>query len=409
MKTSEFRAQAPSKAQGTIEYLVIIAVVVVIALVVVSLLVGFTEQGSSIAQTTSQISVLSSGLAITDAASTLDGNIFVSITNNMGETIIITGLESEDKELSGLEETVPPGETIKIVVDPPTPCTEGETVIKTIKINYRTQSGLDKSQTIESMQMKCVDFNAPEGIMNSAPGGGGPRCGNGIRDGTDFCDGDTLPCDANGYTGSQTCLTDCTAYTTCTSTLQCGDNTVNGGETCDGTALAGQTCENQGLISGTLQCLPNCSGYNTSTCITPDTTPPGITLNTPLDNLTTTPGAIDFNFTASDNNAVKRCGLRINGTADVNYTDNINTISTTIKYTRNLVAGTYDWNITCTDYNNNSTTSATRRIILTTPTPITLSSSGTGAFNDSEYLLANNTGYSPSTKSYKYDWYKTAS
>jgi len=42
-------------AQGTIEYLLIIAIVIVIGLVVVSLMTGFLGQGSQVSETQSKI------------------------------------------------------------------------------------------------------------------------------------------------------------------------------------------------------------------------------------------------------------------------------------------------------------------------------------------------------------------
>jgi len=46
----------------------------------------------------------------------------------------------------------------------------------------------------------------------------------------------------------------------------CGDNNAQGSEVCDGTDLAGQTCVSQGFDSGSLGCLGDCSGYDTSGC-----------------------------------------------------------------------------------------------------------------------------------------------
>ena len=54
------------RAQGTIEYLVIIAVVVVISLVVVGILVGFLGTGSEVGEQSSQLSNWSNSLAITE-------------------------------------------------------------------------------------------------------------------------------------------------------------------------------------------------------------------------------------------------------------------------------------------------------------------------------------------------------
>lgn len=48
----------------------------------------------------------------------------------------------------------------------------------------------------------------------------------------------------------------------------CGNNLAEGGEACDGTDLAGQTCATQGFSGGTLTCASNCLSFNTSGCYT---------------------------------------------------------------------------------------------------------------------------------------------
>lgn len=46
----------------------------------------------------------------------------------------------------------------------------------------------------------------------------------------------------------------------------CGNNIVEFGEDCDGSALDGQTCESRGFDGGTLSCDPGC-GFNESECV----------------------------------------------------------------------------------------------------------------------------------------------
>lgn len=46
----------------------------------------------------------------------------------------------------------------------------------------------------------------------------------------------------------------------------CGSDSIEGAEVCDGIDLGGKTCVTQGFESGTLTCLPDCSGYNTDDC-----------------------------------------------------------------------------------------------------------------------------------------------
>jgi hypothetical protein len=46
----------------------------------------------------------------------------------------------------------------------------------------------------------------------------------------------------------------------------CGDDIIEGDEVCDGTDLAGESCQTHGFDTGTLTCLGDCSGYDTSGC-----------------------------------------------------------------------------------------------------------------------------------------------
>ena len=55
----------------------------------------------------------------------------------------------------------------------------------------------------------------------------------------------------------------------------CGNDVIEGAEVCDGTALGTATCDSEGFVSGTLGCLQDCSGFDTSGCsnVTNNTTP----------------------------------------------------------------------------------------------------------------------------------------
>jgi hypothetical protein len=50
----------------------------------------------------------------------------------------------------------------------------------------------------------------------------------------------------------------------------CGNNTIDGSETCDGTDLAGETCVTQGYDDGDLACDAMCNSFNTSDCASHD-------------------------------------------------------------------------------------------------------------------------------------------
>ena len=68
------------KAQGTIEYLVIIAIIVVIALVVVSITTSiFENNAQGVANNTNQISSKTGPISVVDAATDSSGNTILTV------------------------------------------------------------------------------------------------------------------------------------------------------------------------------------------------------------------------------------------------------------------------------------------------------------------------------------------
>ncbi len=101
------------------------------------------------------------------------------------------------------------------------------------------------------------DSYGPNGCADSACTSGGFACTETPAGGTPTCCGD-LVCETPEDSGN--CELDCGAAGFC------GDNTIDPGETCDGTALGGETCSSQGCSGGTLACAGDCSGFDTSGC-----------------------------------------------------------------------------------------------------------------------------------------------
>jgi hypothetical protein len=95
------------------------------------------------------------------------------------------------------------------------------------------------------------------------------NCGNGMIDVGEACDGNAL----DGYTcvdfgwngGTLECYPDCSGFdeSNC-SNAECGNGIVEDGEECDGFELNGEDCSSQGFLGGTLSCT-NCS-FNTNNC-----------------------------------------------------------------------------------------------------------------------------------------------
>ena len=99
----------------------------------------------------------------------------------------------------------------------------------------------------------------------------GPACGNNQQESPETCDGTDLAgatCQTQGFdAGTLGCQVGCGAYDTSNCfDYVCGNNQQEGSETCDGTDLAGATCQTQGFDGGTLGCQTGCGAYDTSGC-----------------------------------------------------------------------------------------------------------------------------------------------
>ena len=110
-------------------------------------------------------------------------------------------------------------------------------------------------------QPSCVAFDVSGCIKFS--------CGNGVREGQEQCDAADLngrTCQSFAFDSgtlrcSSTCLFDLSG---CGWT--CGDGVRRGDEVCDRMVLNGQTCQDFGFDAGTLSCAADCRAYDTGGC-----------------------------------------------------------------------------------------------------------------------------------------------
>jgi hypothetical protein len=93
-----------SKAQGTIEYLVLVAVVVVIGLVVVGLLASMAGSSEGIATTSAKIGNLIQDIGITESVVNPDGNFVVKLLNNSKGSITVSNVMIGDTSVSFSED-----------------------------------------------------------------------------------------------------------------------------------------------------------------------------------------------------------------------------------------------------------------------------------------------------------------
>ena len=102
--------------------------------------------------------------------------------------------------------------------------------------------------------------------------GGVETCGNGVLDPGEECDGENLggnTCgDVGNYVGGTlSCNADCTFNTDeCQAHEDCGNGVIDEGEDCDGDELGGNTCEDVGdYLGGVLACRNDCT-FDVSGC-----------------------------------------------------------------------------------------------------------------------------------------------
>jgi len=201
-------------AQGTVEYLVIIAVVVVISLIVVGLAINVSSSPTQqIKNSSSKLGTATTGgISITDVVADNGGDNVLSLLNNSGGSIILTkvtpvsssgalGIARNFSSYSGSLST----STIPLSANNDCNCGSGE-ISKTcnFKINYTTESGLTKEIIIEKVVACVNDANVTAGtvvptLLDFCDGT--PAVGTVCADGTVYVNATlrTTPSDAGTY------------------------------------------------------------------------------------------------------------------------------------------------------------------------------------------------------------------
>jgi len=139
-------------------------------------------------------------------------------------------------------------------------CTGNLTVKMAMRRDFKT----------ETVSGEDVNLNYVSGIITFCDESSAQTCGNGLREGTEQCDGSDLggeTCISRGFTsGTLKCTAGCMFDTSSCIFQQCGDNIKEGTEQCDGSDLGGAWCGSLGYKAGTLSCKSDCT-YNTTSCI----------------------------------------------------------------------------------------------------------------------------------------------
>ncbi|MEK6959169.1 MAG: GLUG motif-containing protein [archaeon] len=153
-----------TRAQGTIEYLVIIAVIVIIGLVVVSLVTStFDASSSGVASTSSQLSTLSGPIAVLDAVVDENGVGYLRLQNNSGEVTSITKITVGGKDVTPKDNTSQSGDAQGFVLDEVDSGTcsckgfAGQKIICLVVISRQSSFGISKESYSINISVDCIE------------------------------------------------------------------------------------------------------------------------------------------------------------------------------------------------------------------------------------------------------------
>ncbi len=148
----------------------------------------------------------------------------------------------------------------------------------------------------------------------------------------------------------------------------------------------------QGNHNWSVQCKDTAgnTGNSVTRTFTVDTTPPAVTLNSPVDTFNSSSSTINFNFTAADNLATSmNCSLFIDGLLNRTNASTANNTPTNLSIS-GLAQGTHSWNVSCTDPSGNTGNSPIRAFTVDTTPPVVTLNSPVNSFNSSSSTVAFN-------------------
>ena len=152
------------KAQGTVEYLVIIAVVVVISLVVVGLFTGmFSNSSQQIRDSSSKLgSGTSGGISIVEAVLDFNGDSLVLVGNNSSDVITLTRISAGGVENDFSEQIVGMNSITFSLSDllSGCRCLSGQKSVSCEYVVNYTQNGLEKTDRV-TKTIDCVVDSVP--------------------------------------------------------------------------------------------------------------------------------------------------------------------------------------------------------------------------------------------------------
>jgi len=148
-----------AQGQGTIEYLIIIAIVIVIGLVVVGLLSGFLSTSSGTSQSLSRAGSWTNSIALTESSVNPDGNYLVRLVNNTGQELTVSNVMVGDSNVDFSSDLFQ-GDAKNFVVDSGDVCSTGSSTTKTVIVTYYSRHGIQKKEIFPTdVYFDCEDYS----------------------------------------------------------------------------------------------------------------------------------------------------------------------------------------------------------------------------------------------------------
>ncbi|MFA5357811.1 MAG: SBBP repeat-containing protein [archaeon] len=148
-------SSSSGSAQGTIEYVVLLAIIVVIGLVVVVLSSSFVENAPSVSKGKSELYWSSQDLSIVDSAVDSNGDGIFRFSNNSVEGVTITGLNVDGDDVNVSRTKILGGITANISVSDLPPCVGGSRIYK-VKVTYSDQYGILSTSDAADLIVSCT-------------------------------------------------------------------------------------------------------------------------------------------------------------------------------------------------------------------------------------------------------------
>jgi hypothetical protein len=163
-----------ASGQGTIEYLVILAIVIVISLVVVGLVMQQMSSSSNVSSTASEIKLKTGvdGISIVESVAGLDQNGLLVLKNMGSETITINKISVGGVD-HNFSDSVVMGSQLGFKLSDIVVC-DGTKKVYSVKIYFTSSSGLGKSADFENITIDCTNIVIPSGnFVEETNSGGG--------------------------------------------------------------------------------------------------------------------------------------------------------------------------------------------------------------------------------------------